>query len=65
MYVRYSPGRRLEEGGPSYLDEMYEVTRKEAHALTANKDARDLQELTRFSMSMVFLDCTFKVRGWY
>lgn len=70
VYVRYTPSeeddnedgsRRLEEAVKPYdLDEMHEVMRKEAHALAAMTESRDLQQFVRYSMSSVFVDCTFK-----
>ena len=67
VYVHYTPeeARRLEAGEPYKQDEMHEIMRKDAQALADLKDAkssRDLQAFVKYSMSCVFVDCTFLVR---
>jgi len=65
VYVHYTPeegSRRLESGEPYKQEEMNEIMRRDAQALVDLKEAkssRDLQAFVKYSMSCVFVDCTF------
>lgn len=66
VYVHYTESntfRRLEGGHPYDLDEMNEVMTKDAKALADLKqsgDTRELQKFVKYSMSCVFVSCSFK-----